>query len=162
MNTRDQLTEFLVPLLGRGASTRKPQDHHPLTVGRPAGGTLLQVRRAGQVAWDAVRQLEEEDVHAPVPVGDERDLIAHRRGLARVVVGLGKIMEDLRPESVYFTEQDGKRGCVCVVEVTSPSDIPKYAEPFFLHFNAECRFRVAMSPEDLKKAGLEDLGKKWS
>ena len=75
---------------------------------------------------------------------------------------LGKIMEDLRPESVYFTEQDGKRGCVCVVEVTSPSDIPKYAEPFFLHFNAECRFRVAMSPEDLKKAGLEDLGKKWS
>jgi hypothetical protein len=35
-------------------------------------------------------------------------------------------------------------------------------EPFFLNFNADCEFSVAMSPEDLGKAGLEDLGKKWT
>jgi hypothetical protein len=75
---------------------------------------------------------------------------------------LGRILEEIRPESIYFTEQDGSRGCVAVVEVGAPSDIPKLAEPFFLNFNADCKFRVAMSPEDLRKAGLEELGKKWS
>jgi len=33
--------------------------------------------------------------------------------------------------------------------------------PFFLNFNADCEFRIAMSPEDLGKAGLDELGKKW-
>ena len=75
---------------------------------------------------------------------------------------IGRILEEIKPESIYFTEQDGTRGCVAVVEVEAASDIPKFAEPFFLNFNADCKFRVAMSPEDLRKAGLEELGKKWS
>ena len=75
---------------------------------------------------------------------------------------LGRILEDLKPESAYFTEQDGTRGLICVIDVTKPSDVPKIAEPFFLHFNADCKFRVAMSPQDLKDAGLDELGKKWS
>ena len=74
---------------------------------------------------------------------------------------LGRIMEELKPETVYFSELDGKRGCVCVVDVNNPSEVPKYAEPFFLQLNAEVRFRVIMSPQDLQKAGLEALGKKW-
>ena len=41
------------------------------------------------------------------------------------------------------------------------SKIPSFAEPFFLNFNADCRFRPVMLPDDLGKAGLEDLGKKW-
>ena len=75
---------------------------------------------------------------------------------------LGRIMEEIRPESIYFTEHEGVRGCVAVVEVENASDIPKFAEPFFLNFNADCKFRVAMSPEDLRNAGLEELGKKWA
>jgi hypothetical protein len=75
---------------------------------------------------------------------------------------LGRIMEEIRPESIYFTEHEGARGCVAVVEVENASDIPKFAEPFFLNFNADCKFRVAMSLEDLRKAGLEELGKKWA
>ncbi len=74
---------------------------------------------------------------------------------------LQKIVEDLRPEAVYFTEQDGKRSGLFVIDLASPSDIPKVAEPFFLTFNADCHLKVAMSPEDLKKAGLDALGKKW-
>jgi hypothetical protein len=42
------------------------------------------------------------------------------------------------------------------------SRIPSFAEPFFLNFNADCEFRIAMSPEDLGSAGLDELGKKWS
>jgi hypothetical protein len=72
------------------------------------------------------------------------------------------IIEDLKPESIYFTEQRGTRGAVAVITVDHPSQIPTFSEPFFLHFNADCEFRIAMSMEDLGKAGLEALGKKWS
>ena len=73
-----------------------------------------------------------------------------------------KIIEDLRPESIYFTEQNGCRGAVAIVQVDHSSKIPSFSEPFFLNFNADCEFRVAMTPEDLGKAGLDELGQKWS
>jgi hypothetical protein len=47
------------------------------------------------------------------------------------------------------------------VDVASPSDVPKLAEPWFLTFNASVEFRIAMSAEDLAKADLESAGKKW-
>ena len=75
---------------------------------------------------------------------------------------LRSILEEIQPEVVYFTEQDGKRGAVLVIDVKEPSRVPSFAEPFFLNFNADCRFRIAMSPEDLAAAGLEELGKKWA
>lgn len=75
---------------------------------------------------------------------------------------IGRILEEIKPEVVYFTERDGMRGCVLVVDVSNATDIPRLAEPFFLNFNANCKFRVAMSPEDLRKANLDDLGKKWA
>jgi hypothetical protein len=75
---------------------------------------------------------------------------------------LTKILEQLEPEAVYFTEQDGRRGAVLVIEVTAPSDVPRFAEPFFLKFNADCRFRIVMSPDDLARAGLDALGKRWA
>jgi len=71
------------------------------------------------------------------------------------------ILDALQPEVVYFTEQDGKRGALLVVDVQNPSDIPHFAEPFFLNFEANCKFRILMSPDDLQKAGLGALGKKW-
>ncbi|MDE2421922.1 MAG: panthothenate synthetase [Gammaproteobacteria bacterium] len=74
---------------------------------------------------------------------------------------IGKILETIKPEASYFTEQDGKRGGMFVVEVKSSSDIPFFAEPFFLYFQANCKFRILMSPEDLQMAGLEQLGKQW-
>ena len=75
---------------------------------------------------------------------------------------LQKIIEDIKPESIYFTEKNGTRAAVVIVDITDPSQIPFFSEPFFLNFNADCEFRVAMSPEDLGKAGLDELGKKWS
>ncbi len=74
---------------------------------------------------------------------------------------LQKIVEDLKPEAVYFTEEDGMRAVLMVVDLASPSDVPRVAEPFFLKFDAEVRMRIVMSPADLKTAGLAALGKKW-
>ncbi|BEQ13459.1 hypothetical protein [Desulfoferula mesophila] len=75
---------------------------------------------------------------------------------------LGSILETIKPETAYFTEQNGKRGAIFVVNLQSSSDVPFFAEPFFLQFEADCKFRVIMSPADLQKAGLEALGKKWA
>jgi hypothetical protein len=75
---------------------------------------------------------------------------------------IGHILETIKPEMAYFTEQDGARGGIFVVNVENPSDIPRLAEPFFLKFQANCKFRVLMSPQDLQKAGLEQLGKQWA
>ena len=74
---------------------------------------------------------------------------------------IGRILQELKPEAVYFTEQDGTRGAILVVDVADPSRVPFFAEPFFLNFNADCRFRIVMSPQDLNKAGLDALGEKW-
>jgi hypothetical protein len=75
---------------------------------------------------------------------------------------LGRILEAIKPEAVYFTEQNGTRGAVLVVDMADASQIPALAEPWFLTFNADCEFRIAMTPADLKKAGLDKLGKKWA
>ncbi len=75
---------------------------------------------------------------------------------------IGHILETLKPEAAYFTEQDGTRGAILVINVENSSDVPRFAEPFFLKFEAKCKFRILMTPADLQKAGLEELGKQWS
>ena len=35
-------------------------------------------------------------------------------------------------------------------------------KPWFLTFEADVELRIAMTPDDLKKGGLEEPGKKWS
>ena len=82
-----------------------------------------------------------------------------RKGTAGEVIG--RILAEIKPEAAYFTEHDGRRGAVLVVNLDSASQIPALAEPWFLNFNAECEFRIAMTPEDLQRAGLTELGKKW-
>lgn len=72
-----------------------------------------------------------------------------------------KILTDLKPEAAYFVARDGKRGGTIVVDVADASKMPAIAEPFFLHFNASVSFHPCMTPEDLAKAGLEELGKKY-
>jgi len=73
-----------------------------------------------------------------------------------------RILETTKPEAVYFSERNGRRGAVLVVNVADPSAVPTLAEPWFLTFNAEVEFRIAMTPEDLARASLDALGKKWA
>jgi hypothetical protein len=73
-----------------------------------------------------------------------------------------RILEAIKPEAVYFSELNGRRGGTLVVNVNDPAEIPRLAEPWFLTFDAEVQFRIAMTPEDLARSDLEVLGKRWS
>jgi hypothetical protein len=75
---------------------------------------------------------------------------------------LGRILDETKPEAVYFTEQHGQRGAIMIVEMSDPSKIPALAEPWFLVFNANVEFRVVMTPDDLQKAALDEVGRKWA
>jgi hypothetical protein len=75
---------------------------------------------------------------------------------------LKRILEATKPEAAYFTEQDGQRGAIMIVNLDDPSKVPMFAEPWFLTFDADVEFRVVMTPEDLARAGLDALGKKWT
>jgi hypothetical protein len=75
---------------------------------------------------------------------------------------MGHILGELKPEAAYFTEFDGQRTGVLIVHMDDTSQIPAIAEPWFLTFNANVEFHPVMLPEDLAKAGLDTLGKKWA
>jgi len=72
-----------------------------------------------------------------------------------------KILAAIKPEATYFSEFNGRRGATIVVSVKDSSEIPALAEPWFLTFNADVQMRIAMTPEELGRAGLEKLGKQW-
>ena len=75
---------------------------------------------------------------------------------------LKRIMAETKPEAVYFTEYEGQRGAIMIVDLKDQSSVPRYAEPWFLLFNADVEFHIVMTPEDLGRAGLDQLGKQWS
>jgi hypothetical protein len=74
---------------------------------------------------------------------------------------INKILEAIKPEAVYFTEQHGMRSAIVIVDLPDPSKIPSLAEPFFLTFEASVEMHVVMSPDDLKHSGIEDMRKTW-
>lgn len=77
---------------------------------------------------------------------------------------LGSILNDLKPEAAYFAEDNGARTGFIVVNLADSSQIPAFAEPFFLAFNAKVEFHPAMNLEDLQKAapGIESAARKYA
>ena len=75
---------------------------------------------------------------------------------------LKRIIDAAKAEAVYFTEIDGMRTAILIVDVADATQIPAYAEPWFLALNATVEFHPVMTVDDLAKAGLESLGKKWA
>jgi hypothetical protein len=72
-----------------------------------------------------------------------------------------RILEETKPEAVYFTEYDGHRGAILIVNVDDPSKVPALAEPWFLLFDADVQFHIVISPEELGRAGLDTIAEKW-
>ena len=74
---------------------------------------------------------------------------------------LGTLMqrtaERWKPEAMYFTTFDGHRTAYMVFDMPDSSDMPPFAEPFFMELNADVQFAPAMNAEDLQK-GLAQLG----
>ena len=76
-------------------------------------------------------------------------------------VKIQKILAEQKPEAAYFVEFGGKRTAMLVVNMKDSSEIPAYAEPWFLAFEADVEMHPAMNGEDLSKGDLAGLGKKW-
>jgi hypothetical protein len=67
------------------------------------------------------------------------------------------IVDEQKPEAVYFTDDRGQRCGHLVIEMADASQIPAFCEPWFLAFNAAIELHPVMTPEDLAKAtaGIE-------
>jgi hypothetical protein len=96
-------------------------------------------------------------LHVSLPV--DKFNAAVRDGSAGAKIG--RILEDTKPEAAYFCAEDGKRGGFLIINMTDTSEMPRFAEPWFLYFDATVEFLPTMSPQDLARAGLDDLAKKW-
>ena len=95
-----------------------------------------------------------------VTYGQEKFNAAMRDGT--VGTKIKRIMEDIKPEAIYFCEQpDGQRGAVVVVDIPSPDQLSRFTEPWFLSFDAKVKARIAMTPEDVAKIDLDGLAKKY-
>jgi hypothetical protein len=74
-----------------------------------------------------------------------------------------KILDELKPEAVYFSEDNGERTGYIFFDMKESSHIPAIAEPWFLAFNAKITLRPAMSLQDLADggAGMESAAKNY-
>jgi hypothetical protein len=74
------------------------------------------------------------------------------------------ILADLRPEAVYFTDNDGQRAGFIFLDMQDASQIPAVAEPWFVAFNASIEIHPVMIPDDLATAGdaIENAVKKYA
>lgn len=97
-------------------------------------------------------------IHAKFPHEPFNTLV--RSGKAGDVIQ--KVLAEIKPEAVYFTEYGGRRGSIFIVDISDASKIPSIAEPLFLNFNADVEFHPVMVPDELARAGLDQIGKKWS
>lgn len=74
------------------------------------------------------------------------------------------ILAEQKPEVAYFVEESGARCGFLVVSFQDPSQLPAFAEPWFLAFGARVELHPAMTPADLMKAGpaIERAVKKYA
>ena len=97
-------------------------------------------------------------VHLPVEEGNRA---AKAKKLGRTIQA---ILEEQKPEAVYFTAECGKRTALVFLNIKDSSEIPRLAEPWFLAFHAGVDMRPVMTPEDLAKAApdIEAAAKKYA
>src|SRR5690349_17622109 len=74
------------------------------------------------------------------------------------------ILDDLKPEAAYFTDDNGERTGLIFFDLAETSQIPAVAEPWFLKLNARISFRPVMNSDDLAKAAphIESAVKKYA
>jgi hypothetical protein len=62
------------------------------------------------------------------------------------------------PAQVEVTQARG----TMVIDVPDPSKVPAIAGPFFMRFQASISFYPCLTPDDLAKSNLEELGRKYA
>ena len=68
---------------------------------------------------------------------------------------LAEVLEGIKPEVVYFTDNGVGRGAMMIIDVDSAAQAPHITEPLMLNFDASVHYRVAMPPAELQSAGLD-------
>src|SRR6266545_6283081 len=63
------------------------------------------------------------------------------------------ILADLKPETVYFTDDNGQRTGFIFLDMQDASQIPAIAEPWFLAFNASIDIHPVMVPDFFSREG---------
>ena len=71
-----------------------------------------------------------------------------------------RVLSELKPEASYFLEEGGRRTAILIVNLQQANEITKVAEPFFF-MGSDVFIHPVMTPEDLAKANLHELGQKW-
>ena len=82
----------------------------------------------------------------------------------RIGETMQSILEDLQPEAAYFTDVEGTRGGVLIVNMEDGSQIPAITEPLLLGVGATVHMQPVMTPEDLQGAAgeaLQQMGQKY-
>lgn len=82
----------------------------------------------------------------PVEIGNA---VSKKGGLEKTI---RSILDDQKPEAVYFLASNGKRTAYLFVEMQDASQIPALAEPWFHAFQAAIEIVPVMTPDDLKEA----------
>jgi hypothetical protein len=74
------------------------------------------------------------------------------------------LMEDLKPEAVYFTDIDGARGGYFIVNIDDPSELPAMVEPIFHGLGATIEVHLVLTPEEFQRAtpAVEQAVQKYS
>ena len=63
------------------------------------------------------------------------------------------ILAELKPEAVYFADDNGQRTVFVFLDMQEASQIPAVVEPWMLALGARVELHPVMVPEDLMKAG---------
>jgi hypothetical protein len=60
-----------------------------------------------------------------------------------------KYLAEIKPEAVYFTEAEGHRTIIIVVNLVTANEIIKVSEPLFHAFKAAIDWKLIMSPDEV-------------
>ena len=71
---------------------------------------------------------------------------------------VGKFVESYKPESTYFTSENGQRCALFFFEMNDASQMPSICEPFFMGLNAKIELNPAMNLADMQAGVAKAMG----
>ena len=71
---------------------------------------------------------------------------------------LQSIIEEQKPEAVYFVAEGGTRTALVFLDLASAADLPRIAEPWFVGLNARIEVTPAFTPTEMP-AAVADIQK---